>query len=299
MNKLFISALLISGSVTTVFGAPGPERFAVKLKGDIELTGAYTTDFDFPAVDASNSMHRFGVEFGWSFLNSESHSLELGIGLNFGLGTFDIGSNAVSYSYTAPPSADMDGNSYIRHTDLSAMQQSLSISRTSVPVYLQYNFHLNNRFLIYGKVGFETGFGGKISARKISGTVDSYGVFPEYDNLVIAEPWLNGFGKQTLTKEQCTGGASGKTDFDILAGAGISFRIFKPLHIFLGINYRAGLSDMLNNQGLKYASGDVNQADAPSIYTVADGVQWRPLTDGLTKCRLNRLGLDIGFELRF
>ncbi len=280
-------------------GQVARNKFAVRINGDIVLTNPYTAEYNFPVHDDTNSMNNFGAEFIWSFWQAGQHRLELGTGFGLQKVNFTAETDDVSYSYVAPSSADMDGNSYIRYTDLSAMKQTISMSRIAIPLYLRYNCDLNSRWSLYGKAGIMISLGGKANLSKISGSTDSYGVYPEYGNLVIDEPWLNEFGERTLTKEQCIAGKTGGTDFGILAGAGVSFQVIKPIYISVGLTYQRGFANMLKGDGLKVTNGMIDNTQAPVTYTVADGIQYRQLTDGLTKCKLNRLGIEFGVEFRF
>lgn len=297
MRKFILPALLVAGLVQTASAQAeqqsAAEKFAIRIKGDIGLTGAYSTEYAFPVTDDSNSMNGLSLEFGWNFWQSGRHALQLGVGIGYQHAGFTAATGAVSYAYAAGPDADIDGNAYIRHTELSAMKQTVGINRISVPLYLRYDYTLHSRWSIYAQAGLRFGFGGKTAVSKISGTALSYGVYPEYDNLVIDDSWLNDFGETTLTKARCRDGVSGSAEVGVMAGAGISFRIIRNLSASVGLAYQTGFSDLLKN------NGTVDASTAPVTYTVAGGTQCRPVTDGLTRCRLNRLSLELALTYTF
>ncbi len=298
-KSIIASLILVGGALGAAAQNTDNPKFAIKLKGDFGLTDAFSTEYSFASTESSSSFNNYGLEFSWAFWQKGNNSLELGAGFYMGEAQFKTGVDAVSFSYAAGPEADMDGNSYIRYTDMSPMKQTLKMTRMSVPVYVQYNYRFHPRWTAFAKAGVQIGFGGSVWAKSLTGSVDSYGVYPEYGDLVMDDEWLNDFGVRTLAKGNVTKGKKAKADIAGLVGAGIRFKIIDQLHLSVGVNYQAGFSDMLKGDGLRIADGQTTAADAPVSYTVADGLRCKPLTDGLTKCRLNRLGLDVGLELRF
>lgn len=280
------------------YGQSSGDRFGVRAFADIGIGSACAVDYDFAASDSKSSMSTYGVAFDWTFWRAGSHSLALGIGFGLAPTSFSVTSGAATYSYAAGAEADMDANEYIRHTRMSPLKQTIGMTQIVVPLTIEYAYRFHSKWSVYGRAGFRFGFGGTPSVRTIVGTIDSYGVYPEYGNLVMDDSWLNDFGEQTLVKSHCTRGVSAGT-VGILAGTGVKFRVYKPLYLSAGVTYAMSFSNVLKNNGLKIADGTLAVAAAPVTYTVAEGLQCKPLTDGLTKCRLNRVGVEIGIELHF
>ena len=277
----------------------GAQKFAVKAYGDIGLGKAMSLTTALPGASSKSSSNAFGVDFGYTFWKQGANSLEANIGLGYRMAsaTFDVA--PMSFSYNAPASADEDGNPYIRHTDLSAMRQKTSLGYLNIPIYLQYQYRIVKWLGVHADVGFGLGFRCAGSTGSTSGTATSYGVYPEYDDLVIKADYLNGFGERSLSAA-----STGKAEMkgfaaSVMCGAGFEFYVANPVSIDLGIRYNAGLTDVFTGHydvtpGMAY-----NAETAPVTYSAAEGMQVKALTDYVTKSRLSPLSLHIGVNVRF
>ena len=303
MKKIIIALFVIVCGAFVAFGQVAKDtytdRFAIRLKADIGLTDAYATKLLLPARETSNHLNDYGIEFMWTFWNRDGHSIKAGTGFALGVASFSTNLEGASYSYMAGPSSDMDGNTYIRYTDIEFLQQKSHMVRMSVPVYLRYEYSFHKRWSVYGMAELKIGFGGNPSVISGQGNIESYGIYPDYDDLKMDDEWLNCFGAQQLSKKQMKDGKKAGADAAIMLGAGLAFQVYKPLYLTIGLNYDAGFTNILKGEGMELIGDNISEEKAPVAYTVEEGLKCRSLTDAFEKCRLNRLGLDIGLELRF
>ena len=275
------------------------QKFAVKAGADIGLGNAMSLSSGLPEMSTKSSSNSFGVDFGYTFWEKRGNSLEANIGLGYRMAsaTFDV--RNMEFNYAAPASADMDGNPYQRYTKLSDINQKVNMGYLNIPVYLEYQYHATKWLGVHADIGFGLGFKCSDNVETTSGSAYSYGVYPEYDNLVIDADYLNDFGNRDLT-----GAKAGTADISgfsasVLAGAGLEFYVGGPVSIDLGVRYNAGLTKVFSD---KYSSGStptMTAENAPVTYSVKDGLQVKALSDYCTKSHLNPFSLHVGINVRF
>lgn len=270
-------------------GLQTPARFAVKPRVEIGLGNNACTGKS--PIDANNRSNRYGVDFGYIFHTNGKISWGANIGLGVTTNSLKLTSAPTEYSYQAGPEADMDGDSYIRHSRVSALTEKVNATYLSIPVYADFRYIFSNRVALYALAGFDFGFKTSSKVASLSGEVDSWGVYPVYDNLVIAEEWLNCFGPRDLTTDEAVSPKASGFDASVIVGAGVEVWLGGPVSLNLGFSYQGGFSDIFKKTG--------SVATLPVSYTVADGLIAAPLTDGLEKCHLSRFSLSAGLTFRF
>ena len=275
------------------------QRYAVKAYGDIGLGKAMSLTTAFPGMTARSGSNAFGVDFGYTFWRQGGSSLEANIGLGYRMASasFDLGS--LSYNYAAPATADEDGNPYQRYTTLTDLKQKISLGYVNVPIYLQYQYRATKWLGVHADLGFGLGFRCSGSTGETTGIANTYGVYPEYDQLVIKADYINDFGTTYL--DEAAKGSADMKGFaaSVMAGAGLEFYIADPVSIDLGIRYNAGLTDVFGGRYDIAPGTQMTAETAPVTYTVAEGQQVKALSDYVTKSRLSPLSLHIGVSVRF
>ena len=295
--------IIIYASIALTFGliplSSVAQEFAVKAYGDIGLGKALSLSSGLPGMTTKSSSNAFGVGFGYSFWKKDNNSLEanIGIGYRMASATFDV--TGFEYNYAAPAAADEDGNSYQRYTSLSDVNQKVDMGYFNIPIYLQYQYRITSWLGVHADLGFGLGFkcSGKVGSTQ--GMAYSYGVYPEYDNLVIDSDYLNDFGNRDLANAKAVGADIKGFSASILAGVGFEFYVSGPVSIDLSVNYNAGLTGVFSS---KYAIGPtskITSENAPVTYTVAEGTTVKSLTDYTTKSRLSPLSVRVGINYRF
>lgn len=298
MKKAFLYTFAAAACVLTAPQA-GAQRFALKAYDDIALKNTMTVSTSLTEVVPGSRSNSFGLDFGYTFWRKGGSSLEanIGIGYNASSASFDIA--GMSYDYAAPASADEDGNPYRRYTQLSDVRQKINFGYLNIPVYLQYEYKFVKWLGVYANVGVNLGFRLANSASSITGTAKSYGVYEEYDQLVIKADYLNDFGLRYLDEA-----AKGKADINgftasLKCGAGLEFYAAEPVSFVVGVVYSHGLTDVFKGRYNITSTNAINAENAPVTYTVAAGQQVKALSDYVTKSRFNPLSLHLGVNVRF
>lgn len=272
------------------------QKFAVKPHAEVDLTAGFGYDSALE-MNAKTASNEFGLDFGYTFLNKTGNRLEVNVGLGYRYLNTSLNAGNFGYDYDAPASADVDGNAYIRFCEVSGLRQKASTGYVTLPVYLQYGYRATNWLEVQALTGVKLGFATGGSLKTTSGTVDSYGIFPEYDDLLIDEPYIDDFGEVGLKGRDGVKPETAGFGCWVMVGAGLSARVYGPVWFDLGVRYNIGLTDVFG-KGLKTTEG-YTASTSPVTYTVADGTRVRPLTAYLTKSTFSPLTLNIGITLRF
>ena len=275
------------------------QRFALKAYDDIALKKPMSVSTTLTEVVPGSSSNSFGLDFGYTFWRKSGNSLEANIGLGYSASSASFDIAEMSYNYAAPASADEDGNPYQRYTQLSDVRQKVSFGFLNVPIYLQYEYRFVKWLGVYANIGVNLGFRVANSASSISGTARSYGVYKEYDQLVIKADYLNDFGLRHLDEA-----AKGKADVNgfsaaLKCGAGLEFYVAEPVSFVVGVSYSHGLTDVFKGHYDVTSTSAINAENAPVTYTVAQGQQVKALSDYVSKSKFNPLSLHLGVNVRF
>ena len=275
------------------------QRFAIKAYDDIALKNSMTVSTTLTEVVPGSNSNSFGLDFGYTFWRSRGNSLEANIGLGYSASSASFDIAEMSYNYAAPASADEDGNPYQRYTQLSNVKQKMNFGYLNIPVYLQYEYKFIKWLGVYANVGFNFGFRISNYASSISGTAQTYGVYPEYDQLVIKADYLNDFGLRHL--EEAAGGKADINGFSasLKCGAGLEIYAAEPVSFVVGVGYNHGLTDVFKGRFDITSPDAINAENAPVTYTVAEGQQVKALSDYVSKSKFSPLSLHLGVNVRF
>ena len=297
MKKIIYSVLIVACGASA--SQATAQNFAVKAYGDIGLGKAMSLTTALPGMTSKSSSNSFGVDFGYTFWQMGANSLEANIGLGYSMAsaTFDVPER--SYNYAAPASADEDGNPYQRYTEIQDLQQKTNLGYFKIPVYLQYQYRATKWLGIHAEVGFGLGFKCTGSVGSTTGIANSYGVYQEYNQLVIKADYINDFGETYLDEAN-----KGKADVkgfsaSVMAGAGFEFYVGGPVSVDLGIRYNAGLTDVFTGHYDISSMTSINADTAPVVYSAFEGQTVKALSDYVNKSRLNPLSLHVGINVRF
>lgn len=273
------------------------QRLAVKLHANVGLGNSLKTEFSLPDISHKSSSNEFGIDLGWTFWQHKNHSLELNAGLGYSASSLTLGMDNLSYDYSAPATADMDGDPYIRFYDLHDIEQKTELGRLTVPVYLSYAYRCNRWLALHLDLGVSLGF--KVSSKisDCSGTGYCYGIYPQYDNLKIEESYLNEFGSKTFTSDNVTIPQANGFSCAFLAGLGAEFRIYGPISADLSLRYNGGLTNLYKPAITDLT--DFSDLNSPVSYTVKDGEQMKSLTDYLKSSKLSQIGINISLIYHF
>ena len=295
MKNIIIAILFIS---CYVFNQEAiAQKISIKPAVEICLGSPLSFDSSLNYLNSKSSSAEFGVDFGYTFFTKTNNRLEMNIGLGYRYINSKLNAGDFGYDYAATAPADMDGNAYTRFCEVGGLEQTVNTAYITIPIYLQYAYRATNWLEVQALVGVKLGFNTGSTAKTTSGSVYSYGVFPEYDNLMIDAPYLDDFGNVQLAGKESDAKANTFACWG-LVGAGVSGHIYGPLWIDIGVRYNIGFSDVFK-KGLSISNDRFTADTAPVTYTVANGTQVKPLSDYLTRSTLSLLSLNIGLTLRF
>ncbi len=273
------------------------EDFAIKAVADIGLGKGMDVDGVFPDMTTKSSSHNFELDFGWTFWKQDMNYLEANIGIGYGCTYLKANAPGLDYHYSAAADADMDGDTYIRYYDVKDLHQKIQVESVTLPIYLKYRYRFSKVFSLHAVAGVRLRFNTSSKVSECTGKADSYGVYPQYDNLLIDASYMNMFGETSLDQDRVLAPAVNKCTTSILAGIGADFDICGPLAGSLSLNYERGLKDMFK-KGVRDLSG-IDAMTAPVTYTVAEGQTVRPLSSYLTRSKISRFSLSVALIYRF
>lgn len=272
------------------------QKFAIKPQVNVGVGSAMSLKSDLPLSSKKASSTAFGVDFGYTFWNKGGHALEANIGLGYTVSGVKLGVDGLNFSYNAPASADEDGNAYIRHYNVAALEQKFNLGYLNIPLYLTYGYQFSQRIAVHADLGFRLGFKCNAKINSVIGTAGSYGVYPEYDDLMIDAPWLNQFGETDLADAGRGEVEANGFYASLLVGAALDVYIAGPVWFNLGLRYDCGFTDSFSKM---YESKNFNSATAPVTYTVAGGQEVKPLTSYLDSSKLSPFSILLGLTFKF
>lgn len=287
---LCVSLVMIFGSDLYAQNNTKENIFSVKIDGNIGVGNVLGLATSLPGLEHNSSFNSIGVDLSYSFWQNSNMSLSVNAGLAYEKINANISLGQLNYNYDAGSGADMDGNTYRRYYDIKNVKQNFSGGYISIPVYLTYTFHFSKRFNVYANIGIRPGFKASAKNKSFNANVYSYGIFPQYDNLMIDEEWLNDFGHKELTNRNLNKIELKGVNMIVMAGVGVETRIYGPMYMSIGFNYNAGLTNIFKE----------DKTATPIIsYTVKEGQQCKSLTQLFDKSKLSNIGINIALTYRF
>lgn len=298
MKRSAIYSILILGGSMLATQASA-QRFAIKAYDNLSLGNAMSITNAQPGQTTKSSANSFGLDFGYTFWRNGNMWLEANIGLGYGFSSATFSLDGMKYHYAAPASADDDGNPYERYCEINRLKQQSTVGYFNIPLYLEYQYRPLKWLGLHAEAGFGFGIRTFNSTGRASGNIYSYGVFPEYDDLLIDEPYLDAFGNRELSgagilKEKTTSFLP-----SVMIGAGLEFYTYEPVSFVVGVRYNAALTHTFKEGYDITSSAEYSEQTAPIIYSAKDGLQVRPLSGYVTKSRLMPLSLHVGINIRF
>lgn len=295
--------VIILGMILTAGGALAPQasaqRYAIKAYDNIGLGKSMSVDNAQPGQTAKSNFNAFGVDFGYTFWRKGAQSLEANIGLGYSAANTTFRIDDMKYHYDAPSIADVDGNTYIRYYDIRNLQQKAFLGYLNIPIYLEYQYKPVKWLGIHAEVGFGLGFRVAGNTGSVSGMARAWGVFPEYDDLYIDDPYYDDFGDRVLNGSPKEKANMKGFNASVMCGAGFEFYAYEPVSFEVGVRYNAGLGQCFGGRYAITGTGEYTAETAPVTYTVKDGTVVKPLADYTTKSRLSPLTLHLGVNVRF
>lgn len=272
------------------------DKFAIKATVEKNIGKALCIDYSVGGMSSSSSSLDYGIDFGWTIWNDKHNYIEANVGLGYGNITLSSYLHGMDYHYSAPADADMDNDTYIRYYNLDGVYQKMRMERITLPLYLNYRYKFSKVFSLHALMGFRFGYNYKCKLSDVDAGVFSYGVYPQYDDLMIDASYMNEFGAAEI-KELMHKPDVNKLSASFMAGIGAEFRIYGPLAVDLSVRYEGSMNDMFKASEAQILSFDA--ANAPVTYTVAQGQKVRPLPSYFNQSIISHLSYAASLICRF
>lgn len=300
--KINIKHILTAVTAFTVLAASAQggdnEKYAVKLTATNSFGDALSTNFANPSMTKKNSESKnLEIDFGCTIWQHSRNSLEANIGVGYNVLSLKAEMAGFEFNYSAPAEADMDRDTYIRYSKIDGLHQNIKTERITLPLYLDYRFKCSKVFSLHALLGFRFGYSISSKVTENYGSIFNYGIYPQYDDLMIDAPYLNAFGSNILDKSNALDPTVNKLSAAFLTGIGAEFRIFGPLAIEASVRYERGMTNIYRTQ-----YPDVllfNAGNAPVTYTVAEGQKVSSLSRYLTLSQPSTFSYALSLLLRF
>lgn len=295
--KFALIGLAVSALASSAQTVSNP-KFAIKATADLGIGNAISLGYGLPEISGkSQAANEFGIDFSLKIWELGKNSIDANIGLGYSSLPLTLDVAKMDYHYDAPAEADMDNEPYIRYYELDGMHQKLSSKRIAIPLYLNYNYQVCKWVGVHAMLGYKFGINFSPKISESSGNAFCYGVYPQYDDLMIDASYMNEFGESSLNSADSDKPKLNGVTCGFLVGLGAEFRIWGPVSVDLSLRYEAGMDNVY-----KGSESDVWKLDAenaPVSYTVAGGQKVKPLSHYLTMSKLSRLSLAASLIYRF
>lgn len=297
LNKYIIAAAAIASVSVASAQSRDNDKFAIKVTAERSIGDVIASDFVVNDISSKSSSSELGIEFGWRIWNQKRNVLEANVGVGYASTTLNANMSGIDFHYSAPAAADMDMEPYIRYYELSGLSQKIRTERIAIPLFVNYRYKFSKVFSIHALLGFKFGFNYSSKVIASSGSAKSYGVYPQYDNLLIDAPYMNQFGESEINKENTIKPSVNTFIPAFLTGVGAELRIWGPLAIGASLRYEGSMGNIFKSKNEDIYSFD--STNAPVTYTVADGQKARDLSSYFYDSYMSRISYAVSLIFRF
>lgn len=254
--------------------------------------------------------HEFGLDLGYMIPTNGLFQMGFYAGVGFASSSVVLGMDTIHYHYQAGSEADIDGDSYTRHYTIERASQKLSMKDLTIPIYLDFNFHLHKIVSLYLDLGIKNYINLSANLSDLTGTYSSWGVYPQYSNLVLDHTTgLTQFAASgTALPAQTTSSTMDINGYsmDLLSALGVRVKLkdkqFSPLYFDFSIGYQHSLLAPYKNANALTVSdiqGNVSAQEAFSTYTVESGESAMPLSAFVSDLKRKMVTLNFGITYKF
>ncbi len=272
------------------------EKFAIKATAEKSIGKALCLDYAVEGMSASASAWDYGVDFGWKIWSKNRHSVEANIGLGYSSFSIKTNLHSMDYNYEAPAEADMDNETYIRYYNLDGIYQKMRADRLSIPLYAKYGYSCSKIVSLHAMLGFRFGFNLGTKMIDSKAKVFSYGVYPQYDDLIIDATYMNEFGSAEVGNHTSKPEPN-KVNAAFLVGLGAEFRVYGPFSIEVEARYEGSMTDVFKRVNVDIPTFDAE--NAPVTYTVADGQRLICLPSYLSQSKISKFSAAVSLLYHF
>ena len=254
--------------------------------------------------------HEFGLDLGYMIPTNGLFQMGFYAGVGFASSSAVLGMDTIHYHYQAGSEADIDGDSYTRHYTIERASQKLSMKDLTIPIYLDFNFHLHKIVSLYLDLGIKNYINLSANLSDLTGTYSSWGVYPQYSDLVLDHTTgLTQFAASgTALPAQTTSSTMDINGYsmDLLSALGVRVKLkdkqFFPLYFDFSIGYQHSLLAPYKNANALTVSdiqGNVSAQEAFSTYTVESGESVMPLSAFVSELKRKMVTFNFGITYKF
>ncbi|MCR5313567.1 MAG: hypothetical protein K6E54_08020 [Bacteroidaceae bacterium] len=269
-------------------------KFAMRYNVDLGLWDTHSLKSDVEGLDVSSKHANIGVDFGYLFAEKGNNLYGIFTGVNLGNSFFNSKLNCPDYYFTTDQ--DVDEDTYERHYQNLNMKQEIWTKDITIPLYIDMTMPIYKRLCFYADLGLKFNVNIYKKVESASGNAYVFGVYPQYDNMIMDETWgFNGFGNTVFSDSESDNNVKVNTlTTDFFAGLGLRFIHPSEQHLVweLGVNYSAQL-----NNTFKADTGD--KLVYNTIDTGNNTEHMCSLTNILNKSKRNALLLHISVMMKF
>lgn len=280
-----------------------PRHWRLQAHGEFSLGDFYKADGNAIDLNLKSSGTNFGLDVGYVFPSKSKVKFGIFSGLGFSLSKIDLSMDELNYSYDAYSNADIDGDNYSRHYELSDITSSISTTDLVIPIALDLDISVSRTMSIYAQAGLKGYFNLSKKFSNVSVKSYCYGIYPQYSNLRLDENWgYNDFGNVIFSDADMRKGSPNVNGFtvDLFGGLGCRVKITGPLYINIGANFQSSLNNYIDNTDkIQTSSYGVSESSALITYTNIDGSTLRDLSEAYESYKRQSLNLNVGLMIKF
>ena len=278
-----------------------PYRWRFRPKVDFTFNDPYKVGGTYGIkMLKSSSMFDFGADIGYAVVFKPKFKLSLftGIGMSNSKAEFEQGNSIYRYYYMAGSKADFDGETYRRYYELKNMKAKMELTQIVVPLYLDVEIPVYERISAYAQFGMRVNFTANLNITGLGADMKTFGVYPQYNYLVMEDFAPNGFGNQTILVDEQKIETKACT-LDMFGGLGCRVNLYKGLFFDAGLTYQGSVTPIHETQNRVLFTDDIDEKDAFITYSCHNGESIRPFTDILEKVTRGAWRANVGLLLKF
>ncbi len=282
-------------------------RIRPKIEFNIGNTYSFGGDYGNEMLE-SETMLEYGLDFGYAIVKKPKFKLSLFTGASFVKSNLEFKQDELAYKYyySAPSTIDYDGDTYERHYEVANMNAKMDITQIAIPLYLDFDFQFSRRLSAFVQMGVKTFVSTSCSVKDFTTNVKTYGVYPQYGNLVMENFKPNNFAVQTVSVDN-QDVETGSMILDAFGAAGFRLRLFGGLFLDASLNYQTSITpvaeaDVSLDLGHRADEGSgriVDENKALITYTFAEGEQVKTFTNLFDEIKRSGLRVNVGLLFKF
>ena len=249
-----------------------------------------------------------GIDFGYVIPSMNRFQLGVYLGLGYAASGMRFSIDSLDFHYNAGAEADIDGDEYTRYYAMRDMTQRLKIKDLTVPLYVDFNVHINDRISVYADLGIKNYLNLTSSLSGVKGSYSTWGVYPQYSDLMLDHntglgqfvPEGTAFSAQLTTNKL----AMRRYSMDLLTALGVRVKLkdeqFFPLYFDFSLGYQYSLLAPYKNKDFRVLpSGEVSVDEALVTYTTANGELITPFVDFVSNLRRKMFTFNFSIIYKF